>query len=91
MPRVLGLAPESRFLWVTRDATFCAVACKTRSRGFRAEILSHAEEEAGGVGAALRPRPARLLQEAGGVQLLHQWPTADFQNGGTDGCFLPGS
>lgn len=25
------------------------------------------------------------------MQLLHQWPTADFQNGGTDGNFLPGS
>ncbi|KAM5241604.1 cilia- and flagella-associated protein 46 isoform 3-T3 [Hipposideros larvatus] len=29
-------------------------------------------------------------QEKGNVQLLHQWPTADFQNGGaTDGSFLP--
>nr|KAF6455331.1 cilia and flagella associated protein 46 [Rousettus aegyptiacus] len=28
-------------------------------------------------------------QDNGGVQLLHQWPTADFQNGGTDGYFLP--
>lgn len=31
------------------------------------------------------------LQEKGSVQLVHQWPTADFQIGGTtDGCFLPG-
>ncbi|XP_011370907.1 cilia- and flagella-associated protein 46, partial [Pteropus vampyrus] len=30
-----------------------------------------------------------VLLEKGDVQLLHQWPTADFQNGGTDGHFLP--
>lgn len=44
------------------------------------------------IGAAFRPLLRSLLpQDNGGVQLLHQWPTADFQNGGTDGYFLPGA
>ncbi|KAF5914545.1 hypothetical protein HPG69_010817 [Diceros bicornis minor] len=31
-------------------------------------------------------------QEKGKMLLLHQWPTADFQSGGTtEGCFLPGA
>lgn len=33
-----------------------------------------------------------LLQEKGDLQLLHQWPTADLQTGGTsEGSFLPGA